>query len=83
LGGGLGFTGFVAMEVEKKEEGEAEKSAASSGFGTWVAVRRPFRVDSPFFAAGNVERELLAKQVTFSLCLLPCYQLGTTRPKLS
>lgn len=56
------------MEVEKREEGEA--AAAPSGFGPWVAVRRPFRVDSPFFAAGNVERELLAKQVTFFLSFL-------------
>lgn len=53
------------MEVEKREEGEA--AAASSGFGPWVAVRRPFRVDSPFFAAGNVERELLAKQISLEI----------------
>ena len=56
------------MEVEKKaQEGVAGKPFH---FGTWVAVRRPFRVDSPFFAAGNVERELLAKQVLlYLLCL--------------
>ena len=56
------------MEVEKKEEGGgvARKPAH---FGTWVAVRRPFRVDSNFFAAGNVERELLAKQVHLSFSL--------------
>lgn len=42
-------------------------------FRAWVAARRPFKVDSPFFAAGNVERELVAKQVLHYLCFsLPC-----------
>jgi hypothetical protein len=49
------------MEEEKeKEEGN---NAPKMGFAKWVAVRRKFAIDSPFFSAGNVERELLAKQV--------------------
>lgn len=36
-------------------------------FRAWVAARRPFKVDSPFFAAGNVERELVAKQISLEI----------------
>lgn len=36
-----------------------------SEFPHWASVRRRFRPDSPFFASGNIERELLAKQVLF------------------
>jgi hypothetical protein len=50
------------MEVEK-EEGPKVMDGRVAKFATFVATRRRFRVDSPFFAAGNVERELLAKQV--------------------
>jgi hypothetical protein len=42
-------------EEKKKEEGN---NAPTRGF-----VRRKFAIDSPFFSAGNLERELLAKQV--------------------
>jgi len=48
------------MEEEKEKEGN---NAPKMGFAKWVAVRRKFAIDSPFFSAGNVERELLAKQV--------------------
>ncbi len=49
------------MEEEKeKEEGD---DAPKMGFAKWVAARRKFAIDSPFFCAGNMERELLAKQV--------------------
>ena len=67
------------MEVEKKDERGVDRKP--SHFGAWVAVRRPFRVDSPFFAAGNVERELLAKQVfvcLFFFCAI-CLFLGYHR----
>ncbi|XP_052196326.1 uncharacterized protein LOC127803827 [Diospyros lotus] len=37
------------------------------GFPYWIPVRRLFGPDSPFFASGNVERELLAKQVTLEI----------------
>ncbi|KAK8968891.1 hypothetical protein KSP40_PGU022730 [Platanthera guangdongensis] len=33
------------------------------GFPYWIAVRRRFVANDPFFTAGNLERELLAKQV--------------------
>ena len=45
----------MAMDVEEKQQ---------SGFSYWKAVRRRFGPDSPFFAAGNIERELIAKQVS-------------------
>ncbi|KAF7819415.1 zinc finger protein 511 [Senna tora] len=48
----------MAMDVEEKVE---------SGFPYWKAVCRRFAPDSPFFASGNVERELLAKQVALEL----------------
>lgn len=37
------------------------------GFPCWNPVRRRFDPESPFFAAGNLERELLAKQVALDL----------------
>ncbi|KAK1319041.1 hypothetical protein QJS10_CPB04g00209 [Acorus calamus] len=37
------------------------------GFPFWVAVRRRFEPSSPFFEAGNFERELIAKQVALDL----------------
>ena len=49
------------MEVDEKESG-----CKLGHFVKWVPVRRRFAVDSAFFAAGNVERELLAKQVSLS-----------------
>lgn len=44
----------MAMEVEEKSK---------SGFPYWKSLRRRFGTESPFFASGNIERELLAKQV--------------------
>lgn len=46
----------MAMLVEKEAE---------LGFNYWCPVRRRFGPDAPFFASGNIERELLAKQVPF------------------
>lgn len=40
---------------------------AKLGFPFLIAARRRFRSDDPFFAAGNIERELLAKQVALDL----------------
>ncbi|PON61296.1 TFIIH C1-like domain containing protein [Parasponia andersonii] len=47
----------MAMDVE---EGQL-------GFPYWQPVCRRFDPDSPFFASGNIERELLAKQVAIDL----------------
>lgn len=47
------------MEISKSEE--------YLGFPFLIAVRRKFKWDDPFFAAGNIERELLAKQVALDL----------------
>ncbi|KAL3640042.1 hypothetical protein CASFOL_011982 [Castilleja foliolosa] len=49
----------MAMEVEK--EGTGLK------FPCWKPIRRRFRVDAQIFAAGNIERELLAKQVALDI----------------
>ncbi len=51
------------MEEEKEKEKEEGDDAPKMGFAKWVAARRKFAIDSPFFCAGNMERELLAKQV--------------------
>ncbi|XP_018815453.1 zinc finger protein 511 [Juglans regia] len=48
----------MAMDVEEKEQ---------LGFPYWKSVRRTFGPESPFFASGNVERELIAKQVALDL----------------
>ncbi|KAA8530098.1 hypothetical protein F0562_004807 [Nyssa sinensis] len=37
------------------------------GFPYWSPVRRRFGPDAPFFASGNIERELVAKQVALDL----------------
>lgn len=38
-----------------------------SEFQYWLPVRRRFVPDDPFFASGNIERELLAKQIALDL----------------
>ncbi|KAL2529195.1 zinc ion binding [Forsythia ovata] len=49
----------MAMEVEQIQTG--------LGFPYWNPVVRWFVPDAPFFAAGNIERELLDKQVALDL----------------
>ncbi|KAJ3701471.1 hypothetical protein LUZ61_005176 [Rhynchospora tenuis] len=44
-------------------------------FPFWVASRRRFKPDDPFFASGNLERELLAKHVALDLTEDERYQL--------
>ncbi|KAL2629632.1 hypothetical protein R1flu_014318 [Riccia fluitans] len=53
------------MEEEEKEKDRAEQT--SKEFPRWRAARRKFAADSPFFSAGNLERELQAKQVSLSI----------------
>ncbi|CDP16701.1 unnamed protein product [Coffea canephora] len=50
----------MAMEVEVSREDLLK-------FPYWSPIRRRFDPESSFFAAGNVERELLAKQVALDL----------------
>jgi hypothetical protein len=57
---------------QKPDDGMAEaapKAAAVTGpeLGFWLAARRRLAPDDPFFAAGDLERELLAKHVRFNL----------------
>ncbi|KAL7135934.1 hypothetical protein ABFS83_11G131700 [Erythranthe nasuta] len=44
-----------------------EESGAEVKFPCWKPVRRRFLPEAPFFAAGNIERELLAKQIAVDL----------------
>ncbi|GAV64265.1 hypothetical protein CFOL_v3_07783 [Cephalotus follicularis] len=48
----------MAMVIDAKPE---------SGFPYWTSIRRRYGPDSPFFASGNIEREILAKQVTLDI----------------
>ncbi|XP_023740874.1 uncharacterized protein LOC111888971 [Lactuca sativa] len=43
------------------------KTQLQSEFQYWFPVLRRFGPDDPFFASGNIERELLAKQITLDL----------------
>ncbi|KAM1712451.1 hypothetical protein ACFX1Q_024131 [Malus domestica] len=48
---------MASMDVEE----------ARLGFPHWKPLRRRFAPESPFFAPGNIERELLAKQIALDL----------------
>ncbi|KAH0727587.1 hypothetical protein KY290_014100 [Solanum tuberosum] len=48
----------MAMEFETQTQ---------LGFPFWSPTRRRFGPDDPFFAYGNIQRELLAKQVALDL----------------
>lgn len=50
------------MEIQSNGE-----EGSSIGFRGWSAHRRRLKPDDSFFAAGNIERELLAKQVNLSI----------------
>ena len=53
-----------AMELcAPGEMGEAEVRKAPPWLGFWEVSRRRLPPDDPFFAAGDMERELLAKHV--------------------
>ncbi|QHO47273.1 hypothetical protein HN51_016665 [Arachis hypogaea] len=54
-----GRNAVMAMEVDPNLE--------STSFSFWKPLRRRFNPDSPFFASGNLQRELLAKQVALEL----------------
>ena len=54
-----------AMEEAKPE------AAAAPELGFWLAARRRLAPDDPFFAAGDLERELLAKHVRLVASPLP------------
>ncbi|PAN42532.1 hypothetical protein PAHAL_8G162600 [Panicum hallii] len=56
-----------AMEEVEAEAEAAPKAAAGPELGFWLAARRRLAPDDPFFAAGDLERELLAKHVALDL----------------
>lgn len=47
-----------------------DREGEIGSFKYWCPVRRRFGPDAPFFASGNIERELLAKQVPFYIIFL-------------
>ncbi|KAF5188966.1 Zinc finger protein [Thalictrum thalictroides] len=51
------------MAVVAEREGEKKLL----GFPYWIPILRRFHPDSPFFASGNIERELLVKQVALDI----------------
>ncbi|RRT69964.1 hypothetical protein B296_00011328 [Ensete ventricosum] len=55
------------------ESSGVEELGLASGW--WIASRRRLMPDDPFFSAGNIERELLAKQVALDLTEDERYQL--------
>ncbi|KAM0935944.1 putative transcription factor C2H2 family [Dioscorea sansibarensis] len=57
--------------METKEDGEN----LWLGFPFWRAARRRFALGDSFFASGNIERELLAKQVALDLTEDERYQI--------
>ena len=60
-----------AMEMcAPGEVGEAEVPRAVPWLGSWEVSRSRLPPDDPFFAAGDMERELLAKHVRTLLPLL-------------
>ncbi|WOL01726.1 hypothetical protein Cni_G10443 [Canna indica] len=62
---------WFAMEILEACGGDESKV----GLRSWIACRRRHKPDDPFFAAGNIERELLAKQVALDLTEDEIYQL--------
>lgn len=63
-----------AMEVSAPSEAEAPKDVGP-WLGFWEVSRRRLTPDDPFFAAGDMERELLAKHVALDLSDDDRYQL--------
>lgn len=53
------------MEIEMDKN--QNESPGNYKFPIWMPFRRKFTPDGPFFAPGNAERELLAKQATLEL----------------
>ncbi|KQJ88490.1 zinc finger protein 511 [Brachypodium distachyon] len=66
-----------AMEVcARGDDGETEApKALGTSLGFWAGTRRRLAPDDPFFAAGDMERELLAKHVALDLSDDDRYQL--------
>ncbi|XP_002509504.2 zinc finger protein 511 [Ricinus communis] len=46
---------------------DVDTKGGELGFPYWTPIRRRFGPESPFFAYGNIERELLAKQIALDL----------------
>lgn len=63
----------LGMEEEEKKEENEGADLPLRNFPHWSAARRKFAPDCCFFSAGNLERELQAKQVKILplTCTLP------------
>lgn len=69
------FGGDEASLASTESDMEIFKVEDNLGFPYWISAPRKFGSDSPFFASGNIERELLAKQVALDLTEDEMYQL--------
>jgi hypothetical protein len=67
-----GCTHINGFKIEKEQNSfrissqfsmDVENQNPDSEFPFWKPIPRRFKPDSPFFAIGNLERELLVKQV--------------------
>lgn len=67
------LVGGSDMEAEPSDCGRME---CECGFLYWSATRRKFKLQDPFFSAGDIERELLAKHVALDLSEDEGDQLG-------
>lgn len=57
----------IEIEMEEKKNENENESVGDYKFPIWMPFRRKFTPDGSFFAPGNAERELLAKQATLEL----------------
>lgn len=59
----MGARSLVSCAMDVMDANVTVPRDLGLGFPFWVTARRRFTPDDPFFAAGNTERELLAKHV--------------------
>ncbi|XP_006848252.2 zinc finger protein 511 [Amborella trichopoda] len=69
----------MEVKVEERESGisgTVEEEKEGLDFPYWSVIRRKYDPDAPFFASGNIERELLSKQVALDLTQDEEYELS-------
>ncbi|KAF8656089.1 hypothetical protein HU200_060795 [Digitaria exilis] len=64
---GEGRVRIDGMQQRPEDAMEEVEAAAGPELGFWLAARRRLAPDDPFFAAGDLERELLAKHLALDL----------------
>jgi hypothetical protein len=73
--GGFVRAARIDRMQKKPDDAMEEEAAAAPGpeIGFWLAARRRLAPEDPFFAAGDLERELLAKHVRLTPLPLSSY----------